>query len=149
VPGNITALKSFPFQEMLPEYPQHFDQTACVFLLDDSHCGLQVLGQLDGKHPWYYKPFSCWLLPIKMYNGEIHLFDYYGDPFRFPDYDGFFACIFCGRTSECGQPAAITLRVELEFLGRLLDRDLLAELTPAGEVRSEPSCGRFPISGPQ
>jgi hypothetical protein len=136
VAGNITALKPFPFQELVSEYPKHFDQTACVFLLDDSRCGLQVLGELDGKHPWYYKPFSCWLLPIKIYNGEIHLFDYETDPFRFPDYDGFISRISCGRTSEFGQPAAITLRTELEFLGRLLDRDLIMELTPAEDVRN-------------
>jgi hypothetical protein len=136
VRGNITALKPFPFRELVDEYPKHFDQTACVFLLNDSRCGLQALGEMDGKHPWYYKPFSCWLLPIKIYDGEIHLFDYDSDPFRFPDYDGFFSRIFCGRTEECGQPAAIALRPELEFLGRLLDRGLVAELTPVENVRS-------------
>ena len=137
-PGNITVLKPFPFRELVREYPKHFDETACVFLLDDSRCGLQVLGELDGKHPWYYKPFSCWLLPIKIYDGEVHLFDYDSDPFRFPDYDGFISRIFCGRTEECGHPAAIALQPELEFLGRLLDRDLVAELSPAENVRNGP-----------
>jgi hypothetical protein len=128
VAGNITALRPFPFRELVRDYPAHFDDTACVFLLDDSRCALQVLGELDGKHPWYYKPFSCSLLPIKIYNGEIHLFDYHSDPFRFPDYDGFISRTFCGRTSECGQPALITLKAELERLGRLLGRDLIKEL---------------------
>jgi hypothetical protein len=139
VAGNITALKPFPFNSLVANYPKHFDQTACVFLLDDSRCGLQVLGELDGKHPWYYKPFSCWLLPIKIYDGEIHLFDYDSDPFRFPDYDGFISSIHCGRTSECGKPAVITLRAELEFLGQLLGRDLIRELTPPDDVQSGPS----------
>jgi hypothetical protein len=89
VVGNITALKPRPFRSLVADYPAHFDETACVFLLDDARCGLQVLAARDGKHQWYYKPFSCWLPPIKISNSEIHLYDYSSDPFRFPDYDGF------------------------------------------------------------
>jgi hypothetical protein len=127
--GNITALKPFPFRLRVSEYPAHFDETACVFLLDDSRCGLQVLGERDGKHPWYYKPFSCWLLPIKIHDGQIHLYDYVTDPFRITAYDGFISRTFCGRTSDRGQPAAEVLKPELEFLGQLLNRDLISEVT--------------------
>ena len=67
-------------------------------------------------------------MPIKIYDGEIHLYDYSTDPFRFPDYDGFISCTFCGRTSEGGRPAVEVLKPELEFLGQLLDRDLISEL---------------------
>ena len=73
--GNITALKTFAFRSLDENYPAHFDETACVFLLDDARCGLQVLAGRDGKHPWYYKPLSCWLLPIKISDSEIHLYD--------------------------------------------------------------------------
>jgi hypothetical protein len=136
VVGNITALKPRPFRSLVAEYPAHFEETACAFLLDDGRCGLQVLAEIDGKHPWYYKPFSCWLLPIKICNGKIHLFDYATDPFRFPDYDGFISRTFCGRTADCGQPAAEVLKPELEFLGRLLHRDLIGEIEERrGSVR--------------
>jgi hypothetical protein len=127
VPGTITVLKSFPFRSLVAEYPAHFDETACTFLMDDGRCGLQVLGELDGKHPWYYKPFSCWLLPIKLWNQEIRLFDKETDPFQFPGYEGFITQTFCGRTSECGLPAAQVLEPELSYLGQILDRDLVKE----------------------
>ena len=93
-----------------------------------ARCGLQVLACRDGKHPWYYKPLSCWLLPIKISDSEIHLYDCASDPFRFPDYDGFVSRIFCGQTSDCGLPAAEVLKPELEFLGRILHRNLISEV---------------------
>jgi hypothetical protein len=127
MPGNITALKPRKFRSAVPDYPRHFDETACVFLMDDARCGLQVLAERDGMHPWYYKPISCWLLPIKVWNDEIHLYDYATDPFRFSDYDGFVSRIGCGRTCEDGLPAAQVLRPELEFLSLILGRDLLSE----------------------
>jgi hypothetical protein len=127
VVGNITALKPRPFRSMLADYPSHFDETACVFLMDDARCALQVLAERDGKHPWYYKPFGCWLLPIKLSDSEIRLYDDATDPFRFPDYDGFVSRIFCGKTCDRGLPAAEMLKPELELLGRLLGRDLVSE----------------------
>ena len=130
VPCNITALKPRSFRAALANYPEHFEETACAFLMDDARCGLQVLADLDGKHQWYYKPFSCWLLPIKILNDEIHLYDYETDPFRFPNYDGFVSRICCGRTRENDLPAAEVLQPELEFLGQILDRDLISEVTP-------------------
>jgi hypothetical protein len=126
--GNITALKPLAFRSLDENYPAHFDETACVFLLDDARCGLQVLASRDGKHPWYYKPLSCWLLPVKISDSEIHLFDYASDPFRFPDYDGFVSRIFCGQTNDCGLPAAEVLEPELHFLSQILDRNLIGEL---------------------
>lgn len=137
VVGNITALKARPFRSLVADYPEHFDETACVFLMDDARCGLQVLAQIDGKHPWYYKPFSCWSLPIKLYNGEIRLFDASSDPFIFPDYDGFICRTHCGRTNEAGAPAATVLTSELEFLGRILGRDLVTETEPLPKRNDE------------
>jgi hypothetical protein len=127
VTGNITVLKPFPFRSLVGKFPSHFDETACTFLLDDGRCGLQVLAGLDGKHPWYYKPFSCWLLPIKLWKTEIRLFNDETDPFRFLDYNGFFSQTFCGQTSKCGLPAAQVLKPELTYLGHILNRDLVRE----------------------
>jgi hypothetical protein len=129
-PAAKTAVKPFPFSSVVEDYPAHFNDTACVFLLEDARCGLQVLAERDGKHPWYYKPFSCWLHPILVSASEITLPDDQTDPYRFPDYDGFASKTFCGRTCDGGQPAAEVLRAELEFLGRLLRRDLLGAINP-------------------
>jgi hypothetical protein len=137
VVGNITALKARPFRSLVPDFPPHFEETACVFLMDDARCGLEVLAQADGKHPWYYKPFSCWLLPIKLYDDEIRLFDEETDPFLFSDYDGFICRTQCGRTNEHGRAAAKVLDVELGFLGCLLGRDLVAEAVGTPKSREE------------
>jgi hypothetical protein len=129
--GKKTATRQFPFRSVVKDYPPHFNETACVFLLDDGRCGLQILSEQDKKHPWYYKPFTCWLQPIKVSDSGIRLYDEATDPFKFPDYDGFVSKTHCGRTSDCGAPAAEVLRQELDFLGKLLDRDLLAEMNAA------------------
>jgi len=128
VVGNITALKPRKFRSRVNNYPGHFDESACTFLMEDAKCGLQVLSAMDGKHPWYYKPFNCWLLPIKLWKGAIRLFDKTTDPFLYPDYPGFISRTFCGRTDASGEPASKLLTPELEYLGKILDRDLVGEL---------------------
>lgn len=127
VPGNITALKPFPFRSSVAKFPADFDETACTFLMQDGRCGLQLLAELDGKHPWYYKPLSCWLFPIKLWKSEIRLFNKETDPFRFLGYNGFVSQTFCGRTAECGLPAVQALEPELTYLGQILNRDLMKE----------------------
>ena len=128
--GTKLAVRPFPFRSLVTDYPAHFNETACVFLLDDGRCGLQILSEQDGKHPWHYKPFTCWLQPIKLSDGAIRLYDETTDPNRLPNYDGFVIRTHCGRTETCGHPAAEVLREELEYLGKLLDRDILAEVQP-------------------
>jgi hypothetical protein len=129
--GKKTAVKPFPFRSLVADFPRHFNDTACVFLLADGRCGLQLIATNDGKHPWYYKPFGCWLHPIKLSASGIHLYDETTDPNRFPGYDGFACRTHCGRASECGSPAVELLEDEIKYLGKMLDRDL------ASEIRSE------------
>lgn len=128
VVGKKTVVKPFPYRSLVNNYPDHFNETACVFLLDDGRCGLQILAEQDGKHPWYYKPFTCWLQPIKLSEGAIRLYDETNDPNKIPGYDGFVIRTHCGRTEECGQPAANVLRTELDFLGKIIGRDLVSEI---------------------
>lgn len=123
--------KSRPFlRPSIRDYPAHFNKTACVFLLKDGRCGLQILSEADGRHRWYYKPFTCWLQPIKLSKDAIRLYDETSDPNMLPNYPGFVIRTFCGRTEECGRPAAEVLAEELDFLGKLLDRDFLSEVQP-------------------
>ena len=124
VSGEKTATKPFPFRSLVGEFPSHFNETACVFHLDDGRCGLQVLAENDGKHPWFYKPLTCWLHPIDISPAEITIHNELNDPLRFPDYDGYVSRTICGRECRNGSPARDVLREELDFLGQILDRDL-------------------------
>jgi hypothetical protein len=128
VTNQKTALKDYPFASIVGGYPAHFRQTACVFLLDDGRCGLQVLSEWDGKHPWYYKPLLCWLHPITLTPASISVHDELTDPFIFPWYDGFDIRTFCGRTCSEGAAAIDVLKDELTFLERILNRNLTREI---------------------
>jgi hypothetical protein len=133
VEGRKTAVVPYPFSRQVPGYPGHFADTACVFHLADGRCALQVLADARGRHPWYYKPFTCWLHPIAIEPGDgdagavIHLEDETTDAYQRPDYDGYVTRTFCGRTTPCGQPAHEVLTGELTVLGQLAGRDLVAE----------------------
>lgn len=123
-----TAVRPFPMHALAEDYPDHFADTACVFLLDDGRCALQALAERDGLHRWHYKPITCWLHPIKIADGAVRLYDETSDPDRYPDYDGFASRTPCGRTMGDGCPAAQVLQEELTYLGRILRRDLRADL---------------------
>lgn len=120
-----TALRPRPFRALVPDYPAHFAETACCFLLDDGRCGLQMLAEAEGRHPWHYKPLACWLHPVSISPERIELHDEATDPYNEGEYRGFSSRTHCGRTDPCGRPAREVLRAELEFLGEILGRDLL------------------------
>jgi hypothetical protein len=122
--GLKTATKFNDFSSKVGDFPDHFDDTSCVFRCDDGKCSLQTLGMKDAKYRWFYKPLTCWLHPISVSPERITVYDEKTDPYRFPDYDGFLSRTFCGRTVPLGRPAYVVLRPELEFLGRIMGRDL-------------------------
>ncbi len=130
-----TAVKPFPFAAIVDRYPAHFRQTACIFLIEDGRCGLQVLAEEDGLHPWFYKPIPCWLHPIAISESGVTVHDEVTDPFRFPWYDGYVARTFCGRTCPEGVAAADLLQDELTLLRRILSGDGVVpeETVEAGE----------------
>ena len=99
-----TSVKPFPYRSLVQDYPTHFGETACAFLLEDGRCGLQILAEQDGKHRWYYKPFTCWLQPIKLSEDAVRLYDEDSDPNKIPGYDGFVVRTHCGRTEPRGGP---------------------------------------------
>lgn len=133
--GLKTATRQADFRSRVEGFPQHFNDTACIFLCGDGRCSLQNLGVRDGKHPWFYKPVTCWLHPIDISPERITLYSEETDPLRYPDYDGYVSRTLCGRTTANGQPAYQVLRPELEFLGRILGRDLL---TPFDSGKIDP-----------
>ena len=130
--GLKTATKPNDFRGKVSGFPDHFDDTSCVFRADDGRCTLQTLGAKTGRHPWFYKPLVCWLHPINVSPERITIYDENTDPYRYPDYDGFASRTFCGRTAALGRPAYEVLRAELELLGHILGRDLTSQFPAAG-----------------
>lgn len=130
--GLKTATKLNDFRGTVDGFPDHFADTSCVFRADDGKCSLQMLGVTDNRHRWFYKPLTCWLHPIHIDPDRITIYDEKTDPYRYPDYDGFLSWTFCGRTAPHGRPAYEVLRPELEFLGRILGRDLVSQFPAPG-----------------
>ncbi|MGY8642169.1 MAG: hypothetical protein ACKVJU_13875 [Verrucomicrobiales bacterium] len=133
--GPKTATRPAPMKTCVSDYPAHFEETNCIFLLPDARCALQALSMKEGKRPWYYKPLTCWIHPLAFAAGPdgktiLTLHDEENDPHNLPDYDGFVSKTHCGRTcsAEVGNPAFETLRGELEMLGEIGSRDLLSEI---------------------
>lgn len=116
-------------------YPAHFPSTRCVFLDDQHHCYLQSQAMAEGCHEWFWKPFPCWLHPISLRKREagarryiLSLPSLADDPASAQEYPGFASCTTCGKRERQGDPAWMVLRKELEFLGLIAGRDLIAEL---------------------
>jgi hypothetical protein len=142
VSGKKTAVAPWPASLEVESFPAHFHDTACVFHLPDGRCALQVLSVARGLHPWHYKPTGCWLHPLTADHGGrpgLGLEDERTDPCRLPHYPGFVAATCCGRTDEQGQPAHEVLREELEFLGRIVRRDLRGEIAGRLSLRVVPA----------
>ncbi|MES2995549.1 MAG: hypothetical protein V4733_01940 [Verrucomicrobiota bacterium] len=51
------------------DFPAHFSKTRCVFLDAEHRCVLQRLAADEGKHPWFWKPISCWMHPLLLKPG--------------------------------------------------------------------------------
>lgn len=50
---------------VLPD-PDHYGETACIFLRKDHLCALQVAADANHLHPWRFKPFYCILHPLDL-----------------------------------------------------------------------------------
>lgn len=145
--GHRVKTRTIPASEaQLGEgFPAHFPKTRCLFLDDKHLCRLQSRALAEGKHPWYWKPFPCWLHPLGFRNGGpmerpiLSLPTREQDPATAPGYPGFAPCTTCGAASESGQPAWQVLHRELKFLSELSGRDLLAELAKGAAPRAESS----------
>jgi hypothetical protein len=133
-----TAVKERLFSDIIKDYPKHFDNTVCVFTLDDGRCGLQVLAEAKGLHRWYYKPFTCWIFRILIAPGEhqpeIRLPSPESEPWLMPDFDGYFTKTVCGKPSDCGQPAYILYQEELKFLAEIVGRNFLQEIEDSAAI---------------
>ncbi len=115
--------------ECAPDFPAHFPRTRCLFLDHEFKCSLQLHSVRENRHPWFYKPISCWMHPILLQAASspsgrplLTLRSPATDPTRFA------SCTHCGRPDSAGRPAHEVLTPELEFLSQIAGRNFLAEL---------------------
>ena len=125
-----TATVPSEASERADDFSGHFPKTRCVFLDEQHRCQWQLRSVAEGKHPWFYKPVSCWMHPILLESQD-------GRPvltLRRPENDpaGFASQTLCGRLMKGADPARVTLQMELEMLREISDRDFSAELNAPG-----------------
>jgi hypothetical protein len=88
--------------------PDHYGETACIFLRPDHKCALQVAATAAGEHPWRLKPFYCILHPLDLdEQGRITLDE--GEALRAEPAS-------CLRASTEATPLAVTFEPELIYL---------------------------------
>ena len=133
--GRLKTRTTSALDSQLGEgFPSHFLKTRCTFLDENHHCFLQKKALKAEKHPWFWKPFPCWLHPMTFMRDEgsrrpiLTLPTAGKDPQRSENYPGFASQTPCGQLREGGQPAWRVLSEELRFLGLIGGRDLLGEL---------------------
>ncbi|MDB4407168.1 DUF3109 family protein [bacterium] len=112
------------------DFPAHFPKTRCIFLDEEHRCKWQLKSVAEGRHPWFYKPISCWMHPILLERREgrpVLTLRTFGN-----DAAGFASQTPCGRITRDADPARLTLKAELEMLGEISGRDFSAELNAPG-----------------
>ena len=118
-----TATRLASDHELAEDFPRHFARTRCVFLDDRHRCVLQRISVSAGKHPWHWKPVSCWMHPLVLKPESA------GSPALLTvlapeqDVERFASCTHCGRAEPGGEKAAVVLAAELEMLRAISGRD--------------------------
>ncbi len=113
-------------EELDKQFPVHFKRTRCVYLDSENRCQWQLRSIKEGRHPWYYKPISCWMHPINLVRRKdrlvLTIFD------EKEDTDNFSSQTPCGRTCSLGQRAGDVLEKELKMLSHISGRDFYSEV---------------------
>lgn len=118
--------KSVTIAEEKPgEFPTHFPRTRCVFLDTEHRCVLQRLAMDEDKHPWFWKPVSCWMHPLLLKPGSRPLLTL---ATKENDAAAFSSHTPCGIPCPGGPPTRETLAAELDLLERIAGRAITAEL---------------------
>ena len=121
-----TATRDADNEVLADDFPDHFPKTRCVFLDDQHRCQWQLRAVAEGRHPWFYKPTSCWLHPVLITKRE-------GRPLITirsgeDDEAGFASFTPCGRVTEGALPAWESLAMELKMLGDISGRDFYSQM---------------------
>ncbi len=114
VSGVKTAVRPHTFHS--PDFPEHFNQTRCVFAFPDGACSLQAFAAKRGEDPWTYKPCGCWKYPLRIVDGTPTppRSALERDPqFLGQRYPGYMAYTPCGQERSDGRPWNDTLEAEI------------------------------------
>jgi tetratricopeptide (TPR) repeat protein len=114
VSGAKTAVRPHTFHS--PDFPEHFNQTRCVFAFADGACSLQAFAAKHGDDPWTYKPRGCWKYPLRTVDGTPTppRSALERDPeFLGQRYPGYSAYTPCGQERSDGRPWSHTLEAEI------------------------------------
>ena len=112
--------------EMAEDFPDDFPKTRCVFLDSEHRCHWQLKAMDEKRHPWFYKPTSCWMHPLLLVQRE-------GRPVltilaSSEDRKGFASKTPCGQQDKDAPPARVSLNAELEMLSLISGRDFVGEI---------------------
>ena len=116
--------------QIADDFPAHFPKTRCVFLDEEHRCQWQLRAVEEGKHPWFYKPTSCWMHPVLL--TQLDDRPYLTILGSGQDRLQFASNTPCGREEESADEARISLKGELEMLARISGRDFVSELNAPG-----------------
>ncbi len=108
------------------DFPDHFPKTRCVFLDSEHRCSWQLKAMAEGKHPWFYKPTSCWMHPVLLMQRNDRPFLTILSSSQ--DRKQFASMTPCGREEAAASSARVSLKRELEMLSRIAGRDFVREL---------------------
>ena len=129
-------------EELGEGFPDRFAKTRCVFLDDEHRCAWQLRAVEEGKHPWFYKPISCWMHPVLVQQRD-------GRPWvtilsKEEDEAGFASATPCGMVRVDAPPARVSLGMELKALGALAGRDFYSQVNASpgfSDLAKEESSG--------
>jgi len=93
--------------------------TRCVFADSEGFCKLETLARDEGKHPWTYKPASCWMFPLGLHiSGEmpkgVIKINKQVKIGLVPMAEN----VPCGKHDPNGAPVHVTLKAEFDYLNR-------------------------------
>ena len=129
VGGRVkTATRPAAAHELAEDFPPHFPKTRCVFLDSGHRCVLQRLSVDAGRHPWFWKPLSCWMHPLVLRPaGSGRARPLLTVPAPAEDPEQFGSCTHCGHFDSSGEAVSRVLVAELRMLESLSGRrfDLL------------------------
>lgn len=121
-----TEIVAASSDRLADDFPDHFPKTRCVFLDEQHRCLWQLRAVKEGKHPWFYKPTSCWMHPLILRNEAdrplLTLLSRKEDKAEFATFTQ------CGRSQTDAPPARESLKMELEMLGDISGRNFYDEL---------------------
>jgi hypothetical protein len=114
--GRKTQVK--PYNYLSPDYPSHFNQTRCVFAMENGACSLQHVSMKKTNNPWTYKPNACKLHPLQTKGIEFFAPPKHTEKDKHNigvEYPGYVSYTPCGIHRADGQNWAETLQEEIEI----------------------------------